>query len=267
MDLFKMLNKKQRRTAFESSSQMRYFLDNQVLLSEVPYFSNLKKAQNPFDVIRANVVILSLISKMKIEKLYFSQRKEILKNGGNIQPEKLQEQVIAALSDLPKFESNGDLVILPIFSKAVNRIYINNLEELRNNPYKMLLDNFDSAAIDPFDFYGVDIYNSPFTKLQLIKRHGDSAAFYDADSLSIYFVNKQGRLDVKLSLFDKYCRHPNFANIVERIIPVIEAYYEDDKEKMIQALVDNKLISSTFLHKQNKVTNDIIKRREKKHGK
>lgn len=260
MDLFKLLNKKQRQTGFPRSAQMSFFLANSFMLNDVPYFAFLKKAQEPFDVIRANIVLLSLISKQSIEKYYFLNRKELMKEH-KFDPKALQKETWEKYKDLPHFVNVEETFYLPIFSRVTNRIYMNSLEDLTKSPYKVLLTKFDSAVMDPFDIYGVDLYNSNFTKLVLLKRVDRDAAFLDKDSLSIYFVNKQGRLDVQIALFDKYCRHPNFENLEERALKVVDAYYEDDKEKLINTLVENKFISSRFLCKLKLEEDKINKRR------
>ena len=39
--------------------------------------------------------------------------------------------------------------------------------------------------------------------------------------------------------------------MMERILPAVEAYYKNDREGMKKALVENKLISSKLIYKNN----------------
>lgn len=266
MDLFETLAKRQRHTPFSNSEQMRYFLGNAILLNDVPYFSIFQKAIEPFDVIRANIIIKSLINKKTFEKFYFRERKEVEKVGSKVDPEKLQALIKEKCANLPHIEEKESNIFLPIFSRTINQIYNNRLELLINNPYKILLKYFESAVVDPFDTYGVDVFDSSFTNLILLKRVGDEAAFYDKDSLSIFFVNNQGRLNARVALFDKDCHHPNYENIRERTAPVVDAFFDNDRERFIKALVDNKFISSRFLS-INTSDNISIDRRFTKHVK
>ena len=68
------------------------------------------------------------------------------------------------------------------------------------------------------------------------------------DTNTIYFINEQGRLDASIVLFDRYIRHPNYSHMLERIKPVVDAYFDFDREGVINALYDNGFISSHLLH-------------------
>ena len=60
---------------------------------------------------------------------------------------------------------------------------------------------------------------------------------------TLYFINDQGRLDAKVVLFDKYIKKPKFTHMLERVAPVVEAYFNNDRNGLINALLDNNLIS------------------------
>lgn len=250
MNLYETLAKEQRATKFLRSDEMAFFLDYNGVLSDFVSYENLRRSQTPFQVIRANIVIRAILNKRLIEKAFAEAKKNAyyLEEGKS---EFIKEEVGKAMKDLPYCEIAGERIYVPILPKSLNRIYTSNPEKLDVRPYKGLTRFADMAGIDPFDMYGYELYDSYFAKLILIKKEKKSACFYDYDSSSIYFVNDQGRLDVKICLFDHYLHRPSANHIIERITPVVEAYYKDDRDAMMKELVDNKLISSRLIYKIN----------------
>ncbi len=152
------------------------------------------------------------------------------------------------LAELPFYQLGKERIYVPIFSETINQIYAKDFEKLLIAPYKSLLTNYQSIIIDPFDHYGDDLYGSFFTKLVLIKKEESGSAYYDYDSASLYFVNKQGRLDTRLALFDTGLRNPSHNHMVTRLTPVAEAYFANDKELFESLLVENKLVSSKLIY-------------------
>ncbi|MBP5092294.1 MAG: hypothetical protein J6328_07085 [Bacilli bacterium] len=247
MSLFDQLAKKQRFTGFLSSSQMTFFNQNRVLLDQVPIFARFMKATKPFDVIRANIIIQAILNKKAIEEAYSAKKREDKK--GSKSKKSLNAYMKGVLDELTFMELEDGKIYLPIFPISLNRIYSEDYEKLSKAPYEALLHNYEAIVVDPFDTYGADLYNSYFTKLILVEKNKSGSAYYDYDSDAIYFVNKQGRLDTKICLFDKYLVNPNHNHMLKRIAPVVEAYYKDDKKEVKRLLVENKLISSKLIYR------------------
>ena len=251
MDLFLTLEKKQKETRFERSDEMAFFLNNSGALADYPIFSFYRKADAPFQILRANIILRSLQAKQKIDD---GVRAAKVKSVGLGEEEKLRifkETMEPILRKLPYHVHEGEKIYIPFFSKSINRLYAKDWLKLVSSPYKRLLRNFDSILIDPFDYYGDDLFESLFTKLVRVRKAEEGSAFYDYDSFSIYFVNKQGRLDCKCCLFDRYLKEQNRNHMMERIRPVVDAYYEGNAEEFKSFLVEYKLISSRLIYKIN----------------
>ena len=251
MDLFATLEKKQKKTLFERSDEMGYFLDHSAVLLDYPTFSSLRKAQSSFQIERANIVLRSLFAKEAIEK---GVKEAKTKSNGLDGPQSqaiYEETLKPILAKLPYHLYDGEKIYIPFFSRSLNRIYVSEWGKLISSPYKRFLKNFDSIIIDPFDYYGDDLYESLFTKLVRVKKTDEGSAFYDYDAFAIYFVNKQGRLDCKCCLFDRYLKEQNRNHMMERVAPVVDAYYKGDCESFKRLLVENKLISSRLIYKIN----------------
>lgn len=251
MDLFATLEKKQRKTHFQRSEEMAFYLANGGVLVDYPIFSCYRKAETPFQIQRANIVLRSLQAKQVIDDgVREAKAKCGGANKGNA-PQIFEETMTPILKKLPYHIHEGEKIYIPFFSKSINRLYASEWIKLISSPYKRFLKNFDSILIDPFDYYGDDLFESLFTKLIRVKKTEEGSAFYDYDTFTIYFVNKQGRLDCKCCLFDRYLKDHNRNHMMIRIQPVVDAYYQGNAEEMKSFLVKNKLISSKLIYKIN----------------
>ncbi|MCR5079662.1 MAG: hypothetical protein K6B65_07090 [Bacilli bacterium] len=265
MDFFSLCKAKQRRTPFDLSSEMRFFLDNNIILRNSPNYSYLAKtgSHSTFDVVRANIVLRGLINKTFIERAYFKiTQGGILKKDLSLEDrEKFLQQIQKEIAELPYYEEDGQRIYVPIFVHSINSIYASDFFKFEEKPYKDLINEFEAISIDPFDTYGDELYNSLFTKLVQLKKTEEGSAYYDYDAWSIYFVNKGGRLEACLPLFDKYLRNPAPNHMIEKLIPVVNCYYENKRDLFFKTLVDNRLISSTLLVKHLGANNPIISKK------
>ena len=254
MDLFSTLEKKQKFTFFNAGSENRFFLSHGSILNTYANFKALSRAQKPFDIIRANVVIRSLLNKQAIEDAFLLSSRQYRHNG-ELDAEG-KAAVVAAVEEakkgLPYLVVGEKRIYVPTLPKSLNEIYGQNILRLEEKPSKPLL-SFASEAlmIDPFDTYGWPLFDSYFTNLILVRAVDKTAAMFDYDSLSIYFINYEGRLDAQISLFDRYIGKRTTNHMMERIVPVVDAYFRDDREGLIQNLVQNQLISSRLIYKIN----------------
>ena len=246
MTIYEMLETKQKyRRPFSSGEEFIYFIEHRHLLGKFKRFEHLYDSEeNEFDIMRANILLLGLENKELIEKEI-----QNINNHGEIEQAAFVLTLRERIIDQPYFETDDVKVYIPFFSRALNEIYINEPKKLLTLPYSELVNSFENSCIDPFDVYGAELYNSFFTKLVKVQSSKHVTAFFHYDTNSVYFVNDQGRLDAKLVLFDKYMKKPSFTHMLERLNPVIEAYFNNDRLGMINALKDNKLISSQ-MHKK-----------------
>jgi len=249
MSLYDELYKNQRPTAFAKSDAMAYFLANKGVLAMHQPFERFLKGEDPFMVVRANIIIRSLINKRTIEKLY--QEKVSSPKEGSLRTSDFMKQ---GLSDLPYLFWGGEKIYVPIFPSSLNLLYSERFDKLLIPPYKTLLAEFDALMIDPFDYYGSSIYDSYFTKLVAIKREGKLLAAYDFDAEALYIIDDEGRLDARLSLFDKYLPHPEKTHMVKRLLSLSDAYFHGDKEDLLSCLLSNGFMSlrlSSLLSKED----------------
>lgn len=240
--------KKAKRKSFESSEEYKFFLTHRHILDKLPRFSFLYRSENnDFDVFRANIILHAYINKQTIEKEVKSLM-DYHKNGIKIEPKQFSQTIKEKILDLPYLLDDKQKIYIPFFTRAINSIYVRESIKLLSYPYDSLSSSFVDSLIDPFDLYGYKLYNSNFTRLVLVKENdGKEAAYFHYDTNTIYMVNDQGRLDAKIVLFDKYLNNPSYSHMLERITPVINAYFACSRSEFIEALYKNKFISSRLL--------------------
>lgn len=237
-----------RRKGFEKSEEFRFFLDNRHLLTKIPRFVNFYDVENdPFEIMRANIILQAYLNKAKMEEEIRNLSSYI-----NVNNKKNHAQFLKSfheiISEQPYYQEDKNKIFIPFFTRSLNQIYHDEPEKLLVYPYDGLADNFKDTVIDPFDTYGSELYNSQFSRLVKVKQDGKETAFFHYDANTIYFINEEGRLDASVVLFDRYLRRPNYAHMLERIKPVIDAYFAFDREGFIRALRENGFISSHLLH-------------------
>lgn len=261
--LFETLEKKQKRTNFFDSDEVSFYNENRVLLASISLYQRYLKAEEPFDIVRANIVIRAIINKRRIEAAFANKTKSF--SGSEENSTSLSEYMANVMSELPfaRSDRGEKKIYVPIFSYNLNSIYDGEFEKFLIPPYLSLLQNFEAVCIDPFDYYGPAIYDSHFTKFILVSSRNGVYAFYDFDSEAVYFVNKQGRLDSRICLFDRYIEHPDHNHMLNRIAPVIEAYFSMDLKGLEDALVENRLVSSRLIEN---IRNKRNKKLEKAYG-
>ena len=241
-------SKAKKRTTFEQSEEFQFFLDNRHYLTRLPKFSAFyEPGDEPFNVIRANVVLYSYINKMTMEAEIINLKSYISGNSKSNRANfvKSYHEII---SEQPYYQEGKNKIYIPFFSRSLNQIYFDEPEKILTSPYSELKDKFQDTVMDPFDTYGSEIYNSHFSRLVKVLTVDKETAFFHYDTNTIYLVNEQGRLDGTVVLFDKYLRHPNYSHMLERIKPVVEAYFNFNREEFIKALYNNGFISLHLIH-------------------
>ena len=250
MNLFQYLErKKKKREQFEESEDYSFYQKNKGLLNKLPQFSYLtNKKETDFRIMRANVIIHGLINKQIIE----SEVKNLVKYTENheiLTHEQFVDTLKKRIVTRPYLDSAEGKIYIPFFSKSINMMYLNEPEKLNEYPYTELIKTFSSMAVDPFDTFGAELYNSHFTRLVKISTYKEVTAFFHYDTFTIYLINNQGRLDAKIVLFDKYLKKIYKNHMLERVRPVVDAYFSNNKQEFIKELHENTLISSKMFFK------------------
>ena len=240
-------SKAKRRKGFEKSEEFRFFLEYRHLLTKIPRFVHFYDLESePFEIMRANIILQAYLNKLKMEQEAHNLNNYITINKKN--HANFVKSFHEIISELPYYQEDKDKIFIPFFTRSLNQIYSDDPEKLLTHPYDGLADNFKDTVIDPFDTYGSELYNSHFSRLVKIRSEDKETAFFHYDTNTIYFVNEEGRLDTSVILFDRYIMHPNYAHMLERIKPVVDAYFAFDREAFLKALHENGFISSHLLH-------------------
>ena len=241
-------SKAKRRTEFEQSEEYRFFLDNRHFLTKIPKFSSFyEPGEEPFNVIRANVILYAYLNKTAMEA-EIENLKGYITGSSKSNQSNFVKSYHEIISEQPYYQEGKSKIYIPFFSRSLNQIYFDEPQKILVPPYAALKDKYQDTVVDPFDTYGSEIYNSHFSRLVQVMKSDRETAFFHYDTNTIYFVNEQGRLDGTVVLFDRYLRHPNYSHMLERIKPVVEAYFNFNREAFISSLFDNGFISLHLLH-------------------
>lgn len=228
------------------SDEKEFFDKYSSYLSEYPSTKQYMVINNCFDIIKANIVIKALINKQKIESA------SSLLNDYQFSSKSLE----AIHARLPFIQWEKKKIFVPIFSPAINDRYETKLDQLSEEPFINLrtAKGTDQFFNDPFLTYKTAIFDSSFSNLLKVKTYKDLTVFYSYSFSQIYVITNQGTLDCLIPLFDRDLVCPNRINIPERVIKVMENYFNFNRTGFINSLVEEGFISqklyNTIIRKQ-----------------
>lgn len=251
-NIFKLLKSK-KRNIYADTEEFKFFAKNLAIITKFSSKYKLRSFDdNAFKIIQANLIIKSVINKGLIESL-------LLEFGNNLNKEmlliKLEE------NNAPYLTLNESKIYIPIYSRGLNYIYLDETLKLLDHPYNELKEEPLSNCIDLFDEYNLALYDSEFTNLLKIGQDKTSAAFYHIEFETIFIINNQGRLDVSIRLFDRHIKKPNYEDLENRLIDVTTNFYSNDRKKFIKSLYMNMFISlKTYKKLSRKISLRNIKK-------
>jgi len=242
---FKILYKYRNKRAINKCNEVKFFNRYKDILKDNDSFMSYAEPFQVFDIIRGNIIIRSLLNKNTLDKIIddeYSNKKFNLN-------EEINEIIREKSLELPFIRSKGFKIFIPFFNISTNLVYSKEYEKFYLEPYKDLKKKFAPFIINPFETYQLDVFDSLFTNLVKVSSDRSSVAFYHYDLKIIFIINDQGYLDSTITLFDKYLKNPNFEHIIERVKPIINAYYDADLKTFVYQLYENKLISYKVFRK------------------
>lgn len=247
-----LLIKKQKKVYnYKKNREYSFYKRHRYLLKSFPQYTSFIDIYNSFEMICANSIIYSILNKKKLDDICKDLFSSIFLNN-KLTSEEFIKYYQSRIIDLRFFVSNDIKVYIPIFSHVINEIYYKEPTKLLEVPYNELFSNYTNNLIDPFDTYGLSLFDSNFTKLVLVKKYDNNAVFYDFDLATVYIINDQGRLDYEIHLFDKWMEKINTSRILDRIINVTDAYFSNNKSLFIENMYTQGLISQKMFETLNK---------------
>lgn len=249
---FKLLKDK-KNNIYSNTSEYAFFAENSdVLLKYMTHYRFRSFDDSSFKLIQANILIKAILNKELIES-----------NIPYMDKKNMKEQVEKLLIDgkCPCFEFEGSKIYIPIYSRGLNFIYLDEPKKLLAYPYNELKDEPLSTCIDLLDVYNISLYDSSFTNLIKISQDKTSAAFYHYEFETIYIINDQGRLDISIKLFDRHIKNKDMENLEDRLKDVVSKFYSNNRNDFVKSMYLNKFISlKTYKKLQKKITLRQIKK-------
>ena len=244
--IFKILEKYRNKLYFLNSSELRFFNKYKGLLKMNQSFFDYLEIDNDFDVIKANIIIKSIINKEELDKVFDESSKNV---EFNQTPEDFSKHFDECIKDLIYISFEDVNIYIPFFNTQTNYVYYKDHEKMRDYPYFQLKKKYDTFVINPFNTYNIYLFDSEFTDLVKISEDDTCAAYYHPEFNEILIINNQGSLDNVIYLFDRFIKNPNKKNIIERIKPLVEAYFNNEMNDFINILYKNNFISYLLFSK------------------
>jgi len=218
------------------SSYRKYYNDKFFMLDDYPQLRVYDDIYSPLTLIKMVILLQALVNKNSIEKQVELYQDANLKN---------KDVINVIHSRMPYLIYNEQKIYVPLFSPSFNNVYSDKLNLLLKQPYLSLKKDFISSLVNPFFTYGFEIFNSTFTNLILLKTSAskDSAAFYSIEFEMIFIITNQGTLQEQINLFDKDPNQSNKEHLFERLVKLVDFYFNEDKDGFINYLYEGEFIS------------------------
>jgi hypothetical protein len=249
---------------FLKSKDGQYFLNQKRRLLRYPAFADLFSSSTIFSMLKAVIILKGLQQKAQIDDYLNIQAMVAMQSHGRIKHHLIRERFLQDLQFKHEFLDEQQKIILPFFNRAMNFIYHQEPDKLYDYPYSRLNEDFSTSIVDAFEHYSWPLFSSNFVSLVPLQEGDRSArAFYQPDARVVLIINKQGRLDVIISLFDAGIKRPNLHDISNRLKQALKAYFQHDRQGFIQRLLDEGFLSSKYAKAMLKTNNASFIRREK----
>lgn len=226
-----------------SSTLEKSFYDHYgYLLSEHESTQPFNNLQQPFDLIKAYIVIRGLLNKEKLESY-----EPIIQNSANLAPESMG----AMHNGLPFFYFQGKKIYIPFFPTRLNIKYDRDLPSVFSEPLRSVLTDqgFESFFVDPFTAYGLPLFESEFTSLVPVMKQDNLEAFISLSFDTIFIISDQGTLEYSIPLFDSKLDSFDRRNLISRVRRALDPFFRFDREGFMRALNREGFISRKLLTK------------------
>ncbi len=244
--IFKILEKYKNKNFLKKSEEFKFFNKFKGLLKINSNFFDYLEIDNDFDIIKANVVIRSIINKEELDKVF---EKTLIDDQNTPDSEEFSTHYNECIKDLMYINVEDAKIYIPFFNTQTNLVYYKNFNKMKEYPYLQLRKNYDSFIVNPFQTYNLDLFDSKFVNLTKLAENDTCAAYLSEELNEILIINNQGSVDNIIYLFDKFIKSPNRRNLKERATPLVEAYLNNEMNDFINILYKNNFISYLIFSK------------------
>ncbi len=239
MKLYSYLYSQKKYSKFKKSDDYAFFNQYKYILEENILFAKYLDIDNIFDLMKANIIIKSMINKYRLDEIF---EEEFINRNFNTE-EEIYSNIKEKSVELPCFISDNQKIFIPFFNRSTNLVYSSNFDLMNKEPYLNLKRRFDPFVVDPFETYKIEVFDSVFTKFVKVMEHANSTVFYHYDLDIIFVINNQGYLDSYITLFDRHMKNVNKDHLIDRIRHSMDYYFENNLVGFLYSLYENNLIS------------------------
>lgn len=244
--VFEYIEKYRNKNFFKNSEENKFYNRYKGLLTMNPNFLTYLEIDNDFDVIKANIIIKSIINKEELDTVF---EKALTDEEASQNQESFSKHYEECIKDLNYIDVEDAKIYIPFFNTQTNLVYYKDFDKMQDYPYLQLRKKFDSFIINPFQTYNISLFDSKFVNLIKVGEAESCAAYFHPELFEVFIINNQGSIDNIIYLFDKFIKNPDKENIIERIKPLIESYFNNKMNDFINILYKNNFISNVIFSK------------------
>lgn len=135
-----------------------------------------------------------------------------------------------------------ELIYIPYLESFINQRYINDYQMLLLKHHQEYLINYQKSTDNMIGLYGLQLYNSDFSSLQIIGRDESNYYFYHEEVKVIYiFDQATSKLIDEFYLVDKHCKVDVSIDQVKELLKLFLSSLDD--VRVIEYMQKNQLLS------------------------
>lgn len=251
MQLVKGLNKYGMHPVIKKLASYRFIEENNALLKKHHIQSMTK---NEYELQATLVYLHSLLNKEALFRIYLLNVNE---NGELWEAMSYQQrqillrgELMTELKNLPHFEIEGQLILLPCLDLAMNHRFSEDYQFLLLKQNKEKVDEQLKNLKDPMMLYGIEVLRNGFCDFVWIKSFDDLHYLYLKDFKSIYVFDQVQKVFIdQCIIVDKYTKkEPEMVELKE----IVTLYHHSKEKILLEYLSDHALISKKVYEKLKK---------------
>lgn len=156
------------------------------------------------------------------------------------------------IASLPSFQdlNSHEMIYIPFLEPFINKYYAFDYQLITLKQHQIYIEEYPRTIKNMFDLYGLQIYNSHFSSLQLIGQDDEYYYFYHSDFKTVFQFDHNGIVIDEIPLIDKYTKeYPDLELIKEGLALLANC---DDEKQIVEYLFTNGFIGDKTYKKMKK---------------
>lgn len=157
------------------------------------------------------------------------------------------------IHNFPSFQDchSKEVIYIPYLEPFINRYYENDYQLVTLKQHRLYLEQYPKIIDNIVELYGLQVYNSKFSTLQLVGQDDENYYFYHDDFKTVFqFNNQSGHITNEINLIDKYTKEYPSLDLIKEALSYLANGQND--EEVLEFLYENKFIGEKTYQKIGK---------------